>query len=121
VKRSRFLGVVVVNLAVSLFVTMAFLAFTSRMAVVYGRGAEETVTYTQEGGLDAGVVRFVMLSVTILLLQGVMSIFNLSILPYAVEDEKVNRTCIVLAVVNAVLMISLTAVMLIFNLSKAAP
>lgn len=113
------LGVIAANSAISVFATLAYLAFTSRMAVITGSG-EGSVIYTQNGGPDAGVARYVFLSVIIIILQGVMAIFNLSVVPYAVADDvKINPICIALGLVNATLMAGLTMILLAFNLVPA--
>jgi len=112
------IAVAVANFALSVFVTLAYLAFTSRMAIETDVGSTK-VLYTEDNEPMSALYRYGILAVIGVILQGVLSIFNLSILPYCLSDSRhLSRWCFALALGCLTGMMALTVVMLALGLPR---
>ncbi len=121
-KKRVLAAVILVNVVISLFVTYAYLAFTSRMAIETGVGANYNVIYTQDGGSTQAFVRYGVMVFVEILLQGILAIFNLSVVPYIEADhDRSTRICVFLALACGTLMLAQSVIMLALGLPRPTP
>jgi len=106
-----------VNLVVAVVFAIAFLSSSANVAVEEGNG--HSVIYPEEGGLTRMLLRYGGMSISTILLQGVMAILNFGVVPFLEPDEnKINSTCLKIAFASALLIMAMAVAGLVLGWPK---
>lgn len=111
--------IVIVNILLAAFCGFAYAALTEKMYMSTSWQADpSTYTPMAHSGWRGGITRYFYSAIIALLLQGVLWIFNFSVLGYLIADYKqLIRTCLSIAAMGYAVTVGVACVLIWFSLT----